>query len=233
MNGATRPLQEIQVTPGPHYFGPATNYGSVRYWNIHGTPLQFQTGAGRYLYVCGEEDPIRAYRLTADRSDGTARLEPGYSVATSDERSAFPTERSRLSNPPIANPNVWMPGGFLALSSNSMKPDTAVLWALMPLDGNANGRVVHGVLRAFDAVNFVTRPDGSLQLRQLWSSDHDNNHSEDSLGMYPKFSTPTIANGHVMVTTFQEEVVGTNGVHSIKENGLPATLTVYGLPPVP
>ena len=49
--------------------------------------------------------------------------------------------------------------------------------------------------------------------------------------MYPKFSTPTIANGHVIVTTFQEEVVGTNGIHYIKKGGLPATLTVYGLPP--
>lgn len=233
MNGATPALQEIQVTPGPYYFGPATNYGSVRYWNIHGTPLQFQTTNDRFFYVCGEEDPVRAYRLATPRSNGTVQLEPDSGFASSDERSAYPSERTRLSNPPIANPNVWMPGGFLALSSNSTKPDTAILWALMPLNGNANGRVVHGVLRAFDPVNFLTRPDGSLRIQQLWSSDHDNDLSQDSLGMYPKFSTPTIANGHVMVTTFREEVVGTNGIHSVKDDGLQATLTVYGLPPAP
>src|SRR5580658_5612879 len=228
MRGATQALQEIQVTPGPHYFGPATNYGSVRYWNIHGTPLEFQTTNGRLIFVCGEEDPIRAFRLAAANSNSTARLESNASFATSDERAAFPSERSRLANPPVPNPNVWMPGGFLSLSSNSTKPNTAILWALMPLNGNANGRVVHGVLRAFDPVNFLTRPDGSLRIQQLWSSDHDNDQSEDSLGMYPKFSTPTIANGHVMVSTFREEVVGANGIHSVKSNGLPATLTVYG-----
>jgi hypothetical protein len=233
MKGATRALQEIQVTPGPYYFGPATNYGSVRYWNIHGTPLEFETTNGRMIYVCGEEDPIKAFRLVTANSNGLARLEPDSPFATSDERAAFPSERSRLANPPIPNPNVWMPGGFLALSSHSTKTETAILWALMPLDGNANGRVVHGVLRAFDPVNFLTRPDGSRRIQQLWSSDHDGNRSSDSLGMYAKFSTPMIANGHVIVTTFREEVVGTNGIHLVKDNGLPATLTVYGLPPAP
>ncbi len=229
MKGATRALQEIQVTPGPYYFGPATDYGAVRYWNIHGLPLQFQTPNGRFIYICGEEDPVRAYRLATPDANGKAHLEPVSGFASSDERAAFPIERARLSNPPVANPNVWMPGGFLALSSDSGRPGTAILWALMPLNGNANGRVVHGVLRAFDPVNFLNRPDGSLRIQQLWSSDHDNDQSQDSLGMYPKFSTPTIANGHVMVTTFREEVVDTNGIHSVKTDGLPATLTVYGL----
>jgi hypothetical protein len=131
----------------------------------------------------------------------------------------------------VANPEVWMPGGFLALSANGDLTNTAVLWALMPLTGNANSRVVHGVLRAFDPVNFSIRSDGSRRIEQLWSSDHDHDQSDDSLGMYPKFATPTIANGHVIVTTFNEEIVGTNGLHQIKKSGLPATLTVYGLRP--
>ena len=232
MKGNTPALQEFQVMPGPHYFGPATNYGAIRYWNIHGTPVQLLTTHDRFFYVCGEEDPVRAYRLaSASAADGQPRLQPESSFATSDERAAYPPERAHLSNPPVAQPNVWMPGGFLSLSCNGTMPNTAILWALMPWDGNANGRVVQGVLRAFDPVNFVARPDGSLRIPQLWSSDHDHNRSDDRLGMYPKFSTPTIANGHVIVTTFQEEVVGTNGIHYIKKGGLPATLTVYGLPP--
>lgn len=236
MKGATRALQEVQVAPGPHYFGPATDYGAVRYWHIHGTPLVYQTDAGRFLYVCGEEAPVRAFRLAATNSNGLLRIEPTVAVATSDERAAFPPERAVMTNPPAANPDVWMPGGFLSLSANGNAPNTAVLWALMPLDGNANSRVVHGVLRAFDPVNFVARPDGSKKMPQLWSSDHDNDQTDDSLGMYPKFSMPTIANGHVIVTTFNEEEVGTNGVHRIKPGGLPATLAVYGLrapPPAP
>ncbi len=233
MNGDTPALQEVQVTPGPHYFGPATNYGSVRYWNIHGTPVHFRTARGGFLYVCGEEDPIRAFRLASSDSHGIARLEPAFAFATSDERAAFPSERQRLSQSPVPNPSVWMPGGFLAISSNSSKPNTAILWALMPLSGNANSRVVRGVLRAFDPVNFAPRPDGSLRIPQLWSSDHDNDGSQDSLGMYPKYVSPTIANGRVVVPTFREEVVGTNGIHTIKNGGLQATLSVYGMAPEP
>jgi hypothetical protein len=54
--------------------------------------------------------------------------------------------------------------------------------------------------------------------------------TQDSVGMYAKYSTPTIANGRVMTTTFQEEFVGTNGIHLVKAGGVPATLAVYGLP---
>jgi hypothetical protein len=231
MNGPSRTLEEVQVTPQPHYFGSPTNFGSIRYWHIHGTPVAYDApGAERFIYVSGEEDPVRAYRMEPGVSNSTWHIGPS-ATATSDERPAFPPERAVMTNPPVANPDVWMPGGFLTISANGSLPNTAILWALMPLDGNANSRVVHGVLRAFDPVNFVRRPDDSLKIPQLWSSDHDGDQSADSLGMYPKFSTPTIANGHVIVTTFNEEVVDTNGVHANKPGGLRAALVVYGLRP--
>jgi hypothetical protein len=234
MNGQVAALQEIQVTPGPYYFGPATNYGSVRYWNLHGMALQYQTPAGRFFYICGEEDPIRVFRLMATNLPGGFRFDPPAPYATSDERAAYPPERAYLQNPPVADPNVWMPGGFLALSANghssiNSKSDNAILWALMPLDGNANGRVVNGVLRAFDPAHFIHRADGSLRIAQLWSSDHDQNKSSDSLGMFPKFVMPTIANGHVIVTSFNEETIAANGLHYVKQDGDRAALVVYGL----
>jgi hypothetical protein len=84
MKGAVSALQEIPVTPGPHYFGRATDYGAVRYWNIHGTPLSHQTAAGRLLYVCGEEDPVRAFRLVATNVAGPFRVESAIPFASSD-----------------------------------------------------------------------------------------------------------------------------------------------------
>ena len=129
-----------------------------------------------------------------------------------------------------------MPGGILALTANGDDPKTGILWAAMPLDDNANHRVVHGVLRAFDASNFAARPGAgagvSKQLVQIWSSDHNNNQTNDSLGMFAKFNPPTVANGKVIVATFQEENPAPGQgfqVHTVKPNGLHAAIAIYGL----
>jgi hypothetical protein len=102
-----------------------------------------------------------------------------------------------------------MLGDILALTANGDDPKTGIFWVAMPLDDNANHRVVHGVLRAYDASNFANRPGAGTgvpkQLVQIWSSDHDNNQTNDSLGMFAKFTPPTVANGKVFVATFQEE----------------------------
>ena len=129
-----------------------------------------------------------------------------------------------------------MPGGLLALTANNNDPKTGILWATMPLDDNANLKVVHGVLRAFDASNFVTRPGtGSgvpKQLVQIWSSDHGNNQTNDSLGMFAKFNPPTVANGKVFVASFQEEqqIVGSPfQIHRVNPTGNHSALAIYGL----
>ena len=53
-----------------------------------------------------------------------------------------------------------------------------------------------GILRAFDA-NDVTQ--------ELWNNRQ--NFSRDGAGYYAKFSAPTIANGHVYLPTFSNQVV--------------------------
>ncbi len=50
-------------------------------------------------------------------------------------------------------------------------------------------------LRAFDA-NDVTK--------ELWNSGQN---SADNPGYYAKFSSPTVANGHVYLATFSKQVV--------------------------
>lgn len=86
-------------------------------------------------------------------------------------------------------------GADLAVSSNGTASGTGILWATYASSGDAGNTVSPGILRAFDA-NDITK--------ELWNSDQAPN---DYMGAYAKFSTPTIANGHVYVPTFSNQVV--------------------------
>jgi hypothetical protein len=114
---------------------------------------------------------------------------------------------------------IWMPGGFLSISSDGDKDGTGIVWASMPVAANANFRVVEGVLRAFDASDVSNGSRG-----QLWSSEGD---PSDSVGMFAKFCPPTVANGKVYVASFQQERV-TNGVHEKMAGGSTPALLIYG-----
>jgi len=86
-------------------------------------------------------------------------------------------------------------GADLSVSSNGSTPGTGILWALYSTDSSLPGGVGAGVLRAFDA-NDITK--------ELWDSSQN---VTDVLGFYAKFNSPTIANGHVYVPTFSNQVV--------------------------
>jgi hypothetical protein len=112
--------------------------GVVQAWratteNVHGTPVFYDDGARKQLYVWGEEDHLRAYTLV------------GHTFNTN------PLHQSILEAPD------GMPGGILSLTANGKKPGTGVVWANVVLSGNANQESRPGVLRAFDARD-VTRP---------------------------------------------------------------------------
>jgi hypothetical protein len=87
-------------------------------------------------------------------------------------------------------------GAMLAVSSNGDKDGTGIVWAAYPYTGDAEHAVSPGVLRAFDA-NDVTK--------ELWSNQR--NGARDNAGAYAKFASPTIANGHVYLPTFANQVV--------------------------
>ena len=63
-------LQDFQVTQGP---AKKTGEPDMRYWNIHGTPIAWNSKNGFFIYVCGEEDPVKVYRL--DPAGPPRRLE--------------------------------------------------------------------------------------------------------------------------------------------------------------
>lgn len=87
-------------------------------------------------------------------------------------------------------------GAMLAVSSDGSRDGTAILWASYAFSGDAEHDVSPGILRAFDA-NDITR--------ELWNNRQ--NFARDGAGQYAKFASPTIANGHVYLPTFSNQVV--------------------------
>jgi hypothetical protein len=88
-----------------------------------------------------------------------------------------------------------MPGGMLSISANGAAEGTGILWAYLPEMGDANHAVVPGELHAFDAANVSI---------ELWNTAQ--NPGRDSVGNFGKFASPTVANGHVYVSTFSKAV---------------------------
>jgi hypothetical protein len=86
-------------------------------------------------------------------------------------------------------------GAMLSVSSNGNLDGSGILWASYAVTGDAENEKGTGILIAFDA-NDITKV--------LWNSKQSVN---DYPGNYAKFSAPTIANGHVYLSTFSNQVV--------------------------
>jgi hypothetical protein len=102
---------------------------------------------------------------------------------------AFPVDSaSRTLGTPVLNTsvpvNAYIEGGYHSVSSNGTDPSSAILW-VTHLTGTTGG-TMHA-LKADDIT------------QELWNSDMN---PSDLLGDYSKMSPPTIANGKVYVSTF-------------------------------
>jgi hypothetical protein len=86
-------------------------------------------------------------------------------------------------------------GAVLSVSSDGSTDGTGIVWASRPFSGDAESFVTTGILHAFDA-NDVSK--------ELWNNHQ--NFARDGAGMYAKFASPTIANGHVYLPTFSNKV---------------------------
>jgi hypothetical protein len=158
-------------------------YGKGRAPNIHGAPVVWKDAKDRLrLYVWAEEDFLRAFQFDGQRF---------HPAGTSSIRS----------------PQKSMPGGMLSLSAKGAAEGSAILWASLPIDGDANAGSVAGIVRAFDASNVA---------HEIWNSEQES--TRDSLGLFAKFCPPVVANGKVYVATFAAP-------------GVPNRLVVYGLLP--
>src|SRR5262249_36161275 len=103
------------------------------YHHIHGSPVYWNSAAkGPTIYVWPEEDRVRAYYYDPEGKFRTKALQGMMG-------------------------NRGMPGGFLSISAAG--GTNGILWASIPLAGDAWVNIVQGTLRAFDADN----------LKLLWS----------------------------------------------------------------
>jgi len=84
-------------------------------------------------------------------------------------------------------------GADLSVSSNGTTGGSGILWASYPVNGSTS--LQPGILVAFDATNVT---------KQLWNSTQN---VGDGVGYFAKFSSPTVANGHVYLATFTNAVM--------------------------
>ena len=148
--------------------------------HIHGTPVYMELATQGIVYVWGENERPKAYnfdfatkRITSFRGEGTQ-------LASGNEGG--------------------MPGGRLVVSSNGTVANTGVIWGVYPTQGDANSKVVHGALVAYDAATLIN----GTQMKQLFHSD---TNGANNMGDFAKYSTPVVANGKVYVGTFSNKVV--------------------------
>jgi hypothetical protein len=166
--------------------------------HLHGSPVFWEGTDGARVYVWGENDRLRAYRFARRRIVQTAKL--------SEYR-----------------PPDGMPGGMLSLSSSGRTG--GILWAVVPLDGDANRfRGVKGMVLALDALDVS---------KALWTSEQSG--ARDRLGLFARFVPPTVAGGKVFVATYGDDEPRRMYGTTVRPQTFPARyqVAVYGLLPEP
>jgi hypothetical protein len=111
--------------------------------HIHGTPVYMETAKGGIVFLWGENERVKAYN---------------YDFATK-RIASFRAEGTLIASGNMPAPG-GMPGGRLVVSSNGVSAGTGIVWAVYPVQGNANSEVVHGALVAYDA---TTVQNGKLK----------------------------------------------------------------------
>jgi hypothetical protein len=157
--------------------------------HLHGSPAYWNGSSGPMIFTWGENESLRAWRL-----------DPNTGVVTFVGKGAEVASAALAASPTGIG---GMPGGMLAVSSDGTQANTGIVWALAPIDGDANHDVVPGIARAYDATNLDPTPldPQTPRLKLLWDSRRAGinfNHS--------KFCTPVVADGRLFVPTYDGRV---------------------------
>lgn len=154
--------------------------------HLHHSPAYWDSpDSGPMLYCWGENGNLRAWSVS---SNGIVTfLANGLEIASK-------------GCPGLGG----MPGAMLAVSANGKTKHTGIVWATAPITGDGNRNVVEGILRAYDASQFIPaspqNPNATIKL--LWDSTMIPNNTFT----YDKFCPPVVANGKVYVTTYDGRV---------------------------
>jgi hypothetical protein len=159
-------VQQVQA------FEIEVHNGQAHYGNIHGSPVFWKGPDTGRIYAWGENSQLKAFTFKNGRFQDPANP----------KKSAY-------------RPPDGMPGGMLAISASGSKAGTGIVWAVVPLDGDANQqRGVKGIVLALDAQDIT---------RTLWTSEQF--ADRDRLGLFPKFDPPMVAAGKLFVATYGDD----------------------------
>ncbi|HUK90638.1 MAG TPA: hypothetical protein VLZ81_09590, partial [Blastocatellia bacterium] len=168
--------------------------GLIQKWqaakgHIHGSPVVWSGPNNQtWLYVMGEGDHLKSFPLMNGSFNAQAVKQSAYVQPAMNQ---VPSCQS-----PPGNHGLWMPGGYLTLSSKGTTAGSGILWALVPANGDGNScRGVKAMLMAFNAED-VTKELWRSQNRDAAVSDTPN-----SVGLLARFNPPVVANGKVFVPT--------------------------------
>jgi hypothetical protein len=192
-------VQQVRAFEAVTHPGEEPHYG-----NIHGSPVYWKGPDTAWVYAWGENSPLKAYPFAQGKLQNVD------------------TPKQSAYRPPLG-----MPGGMLALSADGDKAGSGTLWAVVPLDGDANKqRGVKGIVLALDAQDIT---------RTLWTSEQV--PGRDALGLFAKFNPPLVVDGKVFVATYgDQEQLRTYGTLP-EQHPAPSQqaknyyVTVYGLGP--
>lgn len=195
------------------------DYGSLGSLLIPNSNYFFTGGKDGNLYLLNK-DNMGGFHASSNQIQQTIQLGPNFNEhcqaayfkgsaneyvyvwSENDKLRAFPFNRSSdmmdLSKEVVSNFSgpTGQNGANLSVSSNGTEDGTGIVWASYAYSGDAEHSITPGMLVAFDA-NDVTK--------MLW--DNHQNVKRDYAGNYAKFATPTIADGHVYLATFSDQVV--------------------------
>jgi hypothetical protein len=183
-------------------FPRVVHNGQTHWGNIHGSPVFWKGPDSAWVYAWGENSHLQAYRYSQGQLQNV----------DAPKRSAF-------------QPPIGMPGGMLTVSANGSTAGSGVVWAIVPLDGDANQqRGVKGILLALDADDVT---------RTLWTSEQVS--QRDRIGLFAKFNPPVVANGKVFVATYGDDEPRQTYAGNARPGQFPKNyyVAVYGLQTAP
>ena len=178
----------VALVPGTHIAIAGDKYGD--FYVVNGDSMghvdannaaQFNMGNGNF--------GIFTFAIW-NRYDGTyVYTQPQWNAVESLQLSD-----GRLNTTPVSTSKTTAATSYsgLAISANGGQPTSGILWQITSDTQNSSR---DGTLHAFDASDLTV---------ELWNS---NMNAGDQLGTFPKFVSPTVANGMVYVPTFSGAVV--------------------------